>query len=94
MFNKIKEYIIGYFKGKITDKLKLFGFIKNIVLYIVSIVIIVYVLRFFGFFKDTPVKPPITPGNVTVVTKPSKDNTDKVLNGIQKQRDLLKGKLK
>jgi hypothetical protein len=77
-----------FLKSLLTDKIKT---IVKTILYIASVVAIVFILKFFGFFKQDPVKPPINPGDTTINTKPSKDSKE-ILNDIQKQIDLLKEK--
>jgi hypothetical protein len=86
--NKIKEIILSFFKNLIGNKIT---FVVKVILYVVSIIVIVKILIFFGFFKQNPVKPPITPGKTTNQTKPSKDSKE-VINNIQKQLDFLKGR--
>ena len=69
--------------------------IKDI-FYVVLIIVIVIALKHFGIFnndKIDPLKPPITPGNVTVITKPTTDSNE-VLENIQSMIDWLEKKKK
>ena len=86
--NKLKELLLSYFKNLFNNKLKS---VVKFILWIASIIVIVMILKFFGFFKQEPIKPPIIPGQATNESKPSKDSKD-IVNDIQKQIDFLKGK--
>ena len=82
--NKVKKFILKLFK--ISDKIT---FVTKTILYILSVIGIIAILKFCGFFKEQKDdNVPITPGDVTIVTKPSNDSNEILIN-IQNMIDFL-----
>ncbi len=80
-----KKLIINLLKKLFIDNPK--STIKGVG-YIISIIVIIFVLKYFGCFKETIIQNPITPGPTTNLSKPSKDSGEILVN-IQNMIDFI-----